>query len=249
MEVSPPEAVAFMILSFAKGYLMRFAIGLLIAAALHAAPGEMLYNTHCNFCHGAGGEGGRGPALNRRVLRQAPDDAALRRIIRRGIAGTDMPGTSFSEAELNDVAAYVRTLGQKVTPAALPGDAQKGASLYARLRCAGCHPGNAPDLEGVGERRSAAFLRQSVTDPDAAVPRDYVLLSVTPRGREALQGVRVDEDTFSVILRDGAGKLHSFWKSELERLEVRLGKSAMPAYPLSASDLDDIVAYLAGGTK
>ena len=40
------------------------------------ARGEKLFQVHCARCHGAKGEGSRGPALARPKLPRAPDDAA-----------------------------------------------------------------------------------------------------------------------------------------------------------------------------
>src|SRR6516164_5721001 len=56
------------------------------------ARGEKLFQIHCARCHGAKGEGSRGPALNRPKLPRATDDAALVQIIDDGIRGTEMPG-------------------------------------------------------------------------------------------------------------------------------------------------------------
>src|SRR5262245_41638879 len=81
--------------------------------------GARLYLAQCAMCHGPSGEGGSGPALARPKLPRAPDDAALRSVIRGGLAGTGMPGTRLAEAELRELAAYVRKLGQ-VQPTVLP---------------------------------------------------------------------------------------------------------------------------------
>ena len=41
------------------------------------ARGEKLFQVHCARCHGAKGEGSRGPALARPKLPRAPDDASI----------------------------------------------------------------------------------------------------------------------------------------------------------------------------
>lgn len=215
------------------------------------ARGEKLYLTQCAMCHGPNGEGGSGPTLARPTLRQAPDDEALRTVIRSGIAGTGMPGTRLVDAELRDLAAYVGKLGQ-VTPTVLPGDKQRGAALYAR-DCASCHMiagrGGAfgPDLTGIGARRSPQHLRESLTNPAADVPRGYAFVRVVTRDGKTLTGVRVNEDTFSLQFRDKQDVLHSVWKAELREFKKELRKSPMPSYRglLSAAELDDVVAYLA----
>jgi putative heme-binding domain-containing protein len=158
-----------------------------------------------------------------------------------------MPGTWLNEREAKEVAAHVRSLGRAVTPVAVPGDPVKGEAIYrGKGGCVGCHSAYGPDLAGIASRRAAAHIRQSVVDPGADVSPDFVLLhAVTARG--AVSGARVNEDSFSVQIRDSSGKVHSFWKTELRELRKEPGKTGMPSYrsTLSAAELDDLVAYLA----
>lgn len=215
--------------------------------------GERLYLTQCAMCHGPKGEGARGPTLARPKLLHAPDDEALRAVIRGGIAGTGMPGTRLIDAELRELAAYVRKLGQVAAPV-LAGDAQRGATLYeGKGNCTACHTlaghGGAfgPDLTGIGASRSAQHLRASLLDPAADFPRGFVFVQAVTRAGQTLTGVRVNEDTFSVQFRDTAGTLHSFWKTDLREYKKDLAKSPMPSYrgKLTPAELDDLVAYLA----
>ena len=62
-----------------------------------------------------------------------------------------------------------------------------------------------------------------------------------------MTAARVNEDSFSIQVRDPQGKLHSFLKSELTELQKDWGKSAMPSYKglLTDPELTDLVAYLA----
>src|ERR1041385_5198853 len=86
------------------------------------ARGEKLFQVHCGRCHGAKGEGSRGPSLTRPKLSRAPDDAALVKVIEQGIRGTEMPGAgAMSEREMRLTAAYVRSLG-KIPSKPVPGD-------------------------------------------------------------------------------------------------------------------------------
>jgi len=68
---------------------------------------------------------------------------------------------------------------------------------------------------------------------------------VTKDGR-SVNGTRVYEDSFTIELKDAAGRFHSFKKLELQKLEKLPGKSVMPSFKdtLSATQLDDLVAYL-----
>jgi len=164
-----------------------------------------------------------------------------------------MPGAWQLHAdEVVSVAAYVRSLGT-LPPEVVPGDPGRGAQRYAAAGCAGCHivdgrgEGFGPELSAVGARRSAAFLRQTILKPAATLPDDFQYISVTPASGTAIRGVRVNEDSFTIQLRDANGRYHSFRKSELTSLRRLEGQTPMPAYEgrVTGADLDDLVAYLA----
>ncbi len=229
-------------------------LALLMAA--QSPSGEAIFTSQCAICHGQRGEGGRGPTLMRARLRHAPDDAALQRVVRRGIPGTGMPGTWLNEAELVAVAGHVRSLGRAVAAAPVPGDRALGEAIYlGKGGCAQCHTVKGrggsfgTDLTGIGARRSAEHLRQSIVDPAADVSPHFTLLhAVTAAGGRTVTGARVNEDSFSVQIRDAGGVVHSFWKTELRQLRKEPGKTTMPSFrgALSAAELDDLVAFLAG---
>jgi len=104
-----------------------------------------------------------------------------------------------------------------------------------------------PDLSIIGAVRSASHLRESLVDPQAAVPEDYLLVTVVPKNGASVTGARVNEDSFSIQVRDNSGRSYSFWKSEITNIEKQRGKSPMPSFKeqLSDSELTDLVAYLA----
>src|SRR5690349_15767459 len=109
-----------------------------VAFAQDTAGGKRIFESQCALCHGQTGTGGRGPSLNRPVLSRAADDADLRKLITQGIP-PEMPGAwQLNEHEVGLVAAYVRSLG-KLPAEKLPGDASRGAELYAAKGCAVCH--------------------------------------------------------------------------------------------------------------
>ncbi len=62
-----------------------------------------------------------------------------------------------------------------------------------------------------------------------------------------ITGARVNEDTFTIQIRDYSGLLHSFRKSDLRELHKDWGKSPMPSYrdSLSGEELQNLVAFLA----
>lgn len=225
--------------------------------------GAKVYATFCSRCHGHDGSGGMGPPLARPKLRRAADQAAIVEILVNGIPGTAMMAAwSLSEREVAQVAAYVRSLGQRPAEK-LPGDPGRGQALYARLACASCHmidgagAGVGPDLSDAGALHGSAFLRESLLDPAAALPQravqyepygypSYLVVRAQPRGAAEVAGVRLNEDSFTIQLRDQQGRLHSFRKAELQRLQQNAAVSLMPSYRglLSDGELDDLVAYL-----
>jgi putative heme-binding domain-containing protein len=222
------------------------------------ARGKRLFEGQCARCHGIQGGGGTGANLQRPRLRHAADDTSLFDLIRRGIPGTGMPSTfAMTDNEVRDVVAYVRSLG-RIPAEPLPGDPDRGRLVYQKAECSSCHivagkGGNlGPELSDIGDRRGVAILRTAMLHPgkDRAVTSEgyatYLpVLAVTRDGR-VLTGMRVNEDTFTIQVRDVNNRLHSLQKSELEELR-KLDGSMMPTYEktLSQSDIDHVVSYLA----
>jgi cytochrome c oxidase cbb3-type subunit III len=216
------------------------------------AAGKKIFESQCALCHGQTGGGGRGPSLNRPKLNKAPDDEALRKVISDGI-DPEMPGAwQLHPHEVTSVAAYVRSLGT-VPPETLPGDPARGKSLYDSHGCAACHmvsgqgEGYGPELTSIGSRRNAAYLRQVLLHPGASLPEDFEYLSVTTAAGETIRGIRVNEDSFTIQLKDSAGRFHSFRKADLTVLRRLPDETPMPSFERSfgSSELDDVVAYLA----
>lgn len=224
--------------------------------------GEQLFMTLCARCHGILGEGGEGPSLKRAELAHAPDDDALVSVIVGGIPGTGMPGSrQLRGGDGVDVAAYVRSLGE-LPPEQMPGDPVAGELVYANNgNCSSCHilngvgNGIGPELTGVGLRRNAEYLRRSVTNPDADQPklvdrfRGSLNAFLTVRIVSELgtyEGMRVNEDAFTVQMRDLSGAFYSFEKADLISYEKALGHSLMPGYSSTLNDgqIDDVVSYL-----
>lgn len=223
----------------------------LTAADLEA--GKRLFALRCANCHGIDGRGGRGPGLVRPKLRRVSDDKALFDAIGDGLPGTEMPSVwQLSDAERWRVVGYVRSLG-RVASENVPGDPAKGRALYVDHGCAACHVVvgeggiQGPELTDVGARRGAAYLRQALTEPAAAAPDGFLLVRVRVRSGREVEGLRLNEDTFSVQIRDLQDRLHSFRKDALEALTREPGRSTMPSYRgrLTDAELEDLVAYLA----
>lgn len=230
---------------------VAFAAQLTAQSQPDAAVGRKIFEAQCALCHGQTGGGGRGPALNRPKLERAPDDKALRELISEGSG--DMPGAwQLHPDEVASVAAYVRSLGA-LPQEIVPGDPQRGAAIYASKGCASCHmiagqgAGFGPELTSVGGRRSVAFLRRTVLKPAASLPPEFLYVSVIPASGAAVRGIRINEDSFTIQLRDVAGTPYSFRKSDLKELRRLSGETPMPSYEgqISGEALNDLIAYLA----
>jgi len=220
------------------------------------ADGERLFRVHCARCHGIDGAGGEGSNLARARLKYATDDEALIDVIDSGISGTGMPAIwSLDDAQTARVAGYVRTLGQ-LEAEVMPGNAERGASLYQSTGCPACHiiaghgTGIGPELTDVGDRRGLAYLRSSLLEPAAAQSQtsgyqDYLTVRAHTKDG-SVEGLRVNEDAFSIQLRDISGTVHSFRKKDLVDLEKIFAHSLMPEYgaALPERSMNDLISYL-----
>lgn len=214
--------------------------------------GRAIYNGRCGQCHGLEGEGGRGSALNTGRFRHGGSDRELFLTIRNGIPNTEMPGAgNVADMEVWRMVAYVQQLGRRGVSEPTTGDATAGAAVYARAACAQCHTIDGqggflgPDLTDIGARRAVRHLRQSVVDPNADLPLDYRSVTVTDLKGTTTSGIHLNEDEYSVHLRDLAGNLRSFMKRDLKAIALPR-QSLMPPYPaLAGEDVENLVAYLA----
>jgi cytochrome c oxidase cbb3-type subunit 3 len=238
--------------------MKAFLIGLLLLCPLLAQEsvdpmedGKALYRSNCAFCHGLTGGGGRGPALAQGQFVHGSSADEIRHVIVNGIPGTNMPAFHLESDELDHLVMFVRAFsGAGVKRPPIAGDAAKGREVYARSGCAGCHriggAGSAygPDLTRIGAARSSAYIRDSVVNPSADIPEDFEGVTVVARDGKRITGIRINEDTFTVQLRDPSQKFRMFQKSEAREV-VHEKKSLMPAYSsLSQEDLQNLLAYL-----
>lgn len=231
--------------------------------ASDVAEGKKLFGGLCVTCHGFDGGGGAGPPLNRPKLLSAPDDASLRNIIAEGIPNRGMPRVRrVTDEEMRQLVAYVRSIG-KSARAVVPGDAVRGGQIYAKLGCAGCHIINGsggslgPELTNIGWIRGPDYLRQAVLEPAARLPQgnlavpargynEFLPVTVVLHDGAEIRGIRLNEDVFTIQVRDATGKFHSVRKSDAAVVRKEIGTSLMPSYAnrLMAGEVDDLVAYL-----
>jgi cytochrome c oxidase cbb3-type subunit 3 len=222
------------------------------APTVNPAAGQAIFQSHCALCHGLDGGGGRGPDLRRPKLDRAPDDEALKSLIANGIP-PDMPdGEFYSPEDIANIAAFVRSLGN-IPAEKLPGDPARGKALFERSGCLGCHilagqgTGFGPALTDIGAKRGAAQLRETLRNPAKTLPEGFLLVEVTTSSGQTVRGIRLNEDTFTIQLKDTQGRIYSFRKSTLRSLNKLRNQTPMPSYAsaFSPAQLEDLVAFLA----
>ena len=214
------------------------------------AMGNDLFQTYCSYCHGAFGEGGRWADLTTGRYRFGGSDAELFQTIRNGIPGSEMGPPRVEDDDLWRIIGFVKKLGT-AEPEDVPGDPAAGKTVYENTGCASCHIINGeggilgPDLDDVGRRRGLAFLEESILEPEADLPTIYRGTHLVTQDGQSVSGIQLNEDDYSIQIRDTNGNPRSFLKHELKEIR-RDNPSLMPAYGsiLNETQLEDVVAYL-----
>jgi putative heme-binding domain-containing protein len=224
-------------------------------AVVNASEGKALYLAACAGCHGVAGGGGRGPALE---TRSEITDEQILKAIREGVPGSTMPAFHGFPDEERNIVAYIRILQRKpgerndrqVSAMHSNGEAERGSAIYQRMACSGCHRiGQAgsvfgPDLTRVGASRSYDYLKRSLIDPSADIAEDSQGVTAILKDGRRIQGVRVNEDTFTIQIRDASQHFVMLDKEEIGSLTASK-HSLMPAYgALPSEEVEHLVAYL-----
>jgi cytochrome c oxidase cbb3-type subunit III len=214
--------------------------------------GGRLYQANCTGCHGPEGDAIAGVNFSKGQYRRSTSDDELVRVIVRGIPGTPMPPSNFSEGQAGTIVAYLRSMSG-AGAASIAGDASRGKAVFdGKGQCLTCHAvgGNGsrtgPTLTEIGSFRPAAELQRSLLEPDAELrPENRSVRAVTQDGA-LMTGRLFNQDTFTVQLIDSAERLLLLEKSSLREFTV-LKNSSMPSYrdKLTSQELADVVSYLA----
>lgn len=215
--------------------------------------GMGVFRLRCADCHGTDARGVRGPDLTQLWV-QGRTDEGIFRTITDGVSGTTMQPIDrvrTRDSEIWDVIAYLRSLA--APPHREPsGDVARGEEIFA-TNCSVCHQVNAvggrmgPDLSRIGIARSVESLERRIRgDYGKMVDPSFAPTTLTAASGERMQGVKKNEDLFSIQVIDMGGRIQGFEKDQLDSLNVSTD-SLMPVYSpevLSDDALEDLLSYL-----
>jgi putative heme-binding domain-containing protein len=214
------------------------------------AAGNRVYGAQCVQCHGRDGDQISGIDLRRGVFRRSSTDEDLAAVITNGTSA-GMPPFRLQPAELTGIVAFLRAHFDTTTSVRL-GDASRGRAIFeGKGSCSTCHrvegrgPRTAPDLSDIGIARTPAALERSIRDPSSAMLPINRPVRIVMNNGAAIQGRRLNEDTFTVQVIDEQERLLSIAKRDVKSFEVST-KSSMPGYAdrLTDGEIADVVAYL-----
>jgi putative heme-binding domain-containing protein len=214
--------------------------------------GARIYAAQCDRCHGANGTGVSGVDLRSGKFRNAASDMQLRNVITNGFPTAGMPPFKLDAADLTGLVAYLRNMNSIDRGSLKPGDSSRGKVVFeGKGACLSCHrvadkgSRKAPDLSDIGAIRSAGGLERSLLDPNGQMMPINRPVHIVSKTGEAIDGRRLNEDTYTVQLTDEQGRLISLAKRDLREFTVGT-KSLMPSYKgeLTPDELADLVAYM-----
>ena len=178
-----------------------------------ATNGRQLFDTNCGYCHGRGGQQGTELDLPQSKFVQSDQfEDGLGEFLRQGRPDQGMPQfTMFSDQEVADLAAWIRTLkGRKrgVDLAdLLTGNVEAGKVYFNGAgKCSTCHSPTG-DLAGVGSRYVGTQLMKQMLYPTDPKKKITVFL---PSG-STVSGTLAHVDQFTVALRDADGYYRSWF--------------------------------------
>ena len=213
--------------------------------------GMGLFRARCADCHGMDGRGSRAPDITV-VWASGRTDDGLFKTLKVGVPGTEMPANPrMFDHEAWQILAYLRTLVAPAPPAPPSGNAENGEKIF-RASCAGCHRVNGvggrlgPDLSRIGSARSRDAIVRRIRRGAEDFRAGYEPVTVTPPTGQPIQGVKKNEDLFSVQIMDTRERIQGYEKDKMKAVENGT-KSAMPVFGrerLTDADLDDLVRYL-----
>lgn len=222
--------------------------------------GRQLFASACAGCHGLDGRGGeRGPDISTRQQIVQLSDRELLEILRGGRPAAGMPPfASLGAAKLKELLAYLRSLQGRGASVALPGNPANGKTLFfGKARCSECHMVQGAggfigrDLSAYATTLSPSEIRANILRGGDSGNKLNKTAVITMRDSKKFTGVIRNEDNFSIQLQSFDGAFHFLTRSDIAQIDF-LPEPIMPtnyATTLNASELDDLVSYLASLVK
>jgi cytochrome c oxidase cbb3-type subunit 3 len=220
-----------------------------------AEQGKQAFAANCSVCHGLDGSGGeRAPSIASGSDAAKLSPADLKRIVTNGIAGAGMPPfASLGQPEIQSVVSYLRTLQGKGNTIQLPGNSERGSTLFfGKAGCSSCHMAAgkggflAADLTAYGQGRSPDEIRDAITTPGKDLDQRIRQAAVVFRDGKKYSGVVRTEDNFSIALQTLDGQFVLAPKSDLANIAYN-STPVMPtdyATTLSSAELNDVISFL-----
>jgi quinoprotein glucose dehydrogenase len=162
--------------------------------------------------------------------------------------------------ELADFKAKAASSSDPLTaflPSLEGGDPKKGEQTFESHpagQCMRCHSGGhgggdaGPNLSGVALRGDRRHFLQSMVEPGAKVAMGYGIASVTLKGGKSVAGI-VIADTPEHVDLDSSGKVLRVEKKDIDTMTPPVSSMPPMGMILSASEIRDLVAFLAEQKK
>jgi len=240
----------------------------LLGNAEAVTEGKTLYDQKCTTCHGADGGGGEiGPAI---VSGDRVDigvsDAQTFTIIKNGVAGTPMTPQRLPDPDIWKIVTYIHALRGTALDNPLPGDVARGEAVFwGKGQCGTCHMLSgrggltAPDLSNIAGVRKSSSIVDALTKQQHRVYASggahlkslptmdsYLPVFVTTADGKTIDGVLLNEDSYSLQMIGNDQQLHMFDKSKLRKYAVER-RSMMPTdydKRLAPDEFKDLMAFL-----
>ncbi len=217
-----------------------------------AEAGAKVFRAHCATCHGRNAEGFRGPNLTTGRFRHGSSDSRIFRNVLEGIPSTSMGGVYLPDTQIWQVITYIRSLSGTEDDIVVPGNPKRGREVFeSKGECITCHTidgkggRRGTNLSSIGYQRSIAHLREAVLEPGKSISTKYRFVQIDLKKGDDIEGILLNEDTYSIQLMDEQENLMSIAKQDITEI-IRPEMSLMPEYldSFTNNELTDLIAYL-----
>jgi mono/diheme cytochrome c family protein len=220
--------------------------------------GQKQFVIMCGSCHGADARGDdNGPDLVRSEMVLDDEQGSLiGPLIRQGRIRDGMPAFDLPDAQIQDLAAFLRERTQAAINRnayqilnVLTGDPKAGQAYFTgEGRCSTCHSATG-DLAGIGSRFRPEQLQTRFLYPRGGrggAPPKPTTVTVTPRTGRGVSGTLEFVDDFTVGLRDAEGYYRSFSRDAVKvDIQDPLAAHAQLLRQYTDKSMHDVLAYLA----